>query len=105
MDFLTNGTALIFNKEVEWDRGAGTRENKGQKGYRRREEKGREAGFPKWQEPGERRKNLQYCRTFYNRNITKRQEPLQKRQEVGVKGTGGGSFRPPCLPPQGNGLD
>ena len=43
---------------VEGDRGAGTRENRGWEWYGRREEKGGEAGFPKWQEPGEKEKNF-----------------------------------------------
>ena len=38
--------------------GAGARENRGREDYGRREEKGREAGFPKWQEPGEKEKNF-----------------------------------------------
>ena len=43
---------------MEGDRGAGARENRGREGYGRWEEKGREAGFPKWQELGEKEKNF-----------------------------------------------
>ena len=50
----------------------------GRIGDRRWEERGREAGFANWQEPGERRTFLQYCITFHNRNRTKRQESLRK---------------------------
>ena len=83
---------------MEGDRGAGARENRGREGYGR-QEKGREAGFPRWQELGEKRKILQYGITFYNINRTKRRESFERGREAGVKGTGGGSFRPPCLPP------
>ena len=38
-----------------------------------------------------RRKLSQYCLTFYNK--------MGRGQEAGVKGTGGGNFRPLCLPP------
>ena len=58
--------------------GAGAQENRGWKGYGRWEGKGGEAGFPKWRKPGEKRKILQYCVTFYNINRTKRREPLRK---------------------------
>ena len=53
---------------MEGDRGAGARENRGWEGYGRQEEKGWETGFPRWREPGEKRKILQYCVTFYNIN-------------------------------------
>ena len=43
-----------------------------------------------------RRKISQYFVTFYNRNRTK--NPYGRRREAGVKGTGGGSFRPPVSP-------
>ena len=84
---------------MEGDRGAGARENRGREGYGRREGQGWEAGFPRWREPGEKRKILQYCITFYNIDRTKRREPLRKGAGSGVKGTGGGSFRPPLSPP------
>ena len=43
---------------VEGDRGLGARENRGQEGYRRREKKGVEAGFPKRREQGEKEKKF-----------------------------------------------
>ena len=46
-----------------------------------------------------RRKNSQCCVTFHNRNRTKGENPYGRGREPGVKGTGGGSYRPPCLPP------
>ena len=38
------------------DRGAGDREKKGREAYGRWEKRGREAGFPRWQEAGEKGK-------------------------------------------------
>ena len=49
---------------MEGDRGAGARENREREGYGRREEKGREAGFLKWREPGEKEKNLVILRNI-----------------------------------------
>ena len=44
---------------MQWGvQGAGAWENRGQEGYGRREERGREAGFPKWRELGEKEKNF-----------------------------------------------
>ena len=37
---------------------AGARENREREGYGRREERGREVGFPKKREPGEKEKNF-----------------------------------------------
>ena len=82
---------------MEGDRAAGARENRGREGYGRREEKGREAGFTKWREPGEKEKNLAILRRI---EIEQRGgNPFGRGREAGEKGTGGGSFRPPCLPP------
>ena len=47
-----------------------------------------------------RRKNLQYCVTFYNRNRTKRREHLRKGAGSGTKGYGRREFQTPCLPPK-----
>ena len=49
-----------------------------------------------------RRKILQYCVTFYNEREPRGGNPYGRGREAGVKGTGGGSFRPLCLPPQFN---
>ena len=43
---------------MEGDRGAGAQENRGREAYGRWEERGREAGFPKWREPGENKENF-----------------------------------------------
>ena len=59
-----NGTPQEPYNIVEGDRGAGTRENKGQEGYGRREERGRKAGFSKWREPGEKEKNFAILRNI-----------------------------------------
>ena len=62
---------------------------------RGREGKGQEAGFPRWWEPGEKRKILQYCITFYNINRTKRREPLRKGAGSGSKRYGRREFQTP----------
>ena len=49
---------------VEGDRGAGVREKRGWEGYGRRKEKGREAGLPRWREPGEEEKNFAILRNI-----------------------------------------
>ena len=79
---------------------AGTCENRGQEGTGGGRRKDRKQDCQSGRNWEIRRKTLQYCITFYNRNRTKRQEPLRsKGWEAGLKGTGGRSFRPPCLPP------
>ena len=63
---------------VEGDRGAGALENRGREGYGG----GRRGGGKRDSQSGgnweKRRKILQYCVTFHNRNRAKRREPLQK---------------------------
>ena len=50
---------------MEGDRGVGARNIEYRReGYRRREEKGLEAGFPKWREPGEKEKNFAILRNI-----------------------------------------
>ena len=46
---------------MEGDRGAGARENRGRKGYGRREKKGPEAGSLRWREAGEKFKKASFC--------------------------------------------
>ena len=72
--------------------------DRGREGYARREEKGREAGLPKWRETGEKEKNFA---VFYKRNRTKRWEPLRKRVESESKRYGKREFQtpPPLSPP------
>ena len=60
--------------------------------YGRREKRGREAGFPRWREAGEKGEITQHCAIFRNRKNAKWREP-------GLKGTGSGRFKPPCPPP------
>ena len=54
----------VILKYVEGDMGTGARKNRGREGYGRWEEKGREAGFPKWREPGEKEKNFAILRNI-----------------------------------------
>jgi len=67
--------------------GAGDREKRGWEMYGRREKRGREVGFPRWWEAGEKGKNY-----------AKGQEPKNTGRERGLKGTGSGRFKPPCPP-------
>ena len=46
-----------------------------------------------------KRKILQYCVTFHNRNRIKRREPLQKRAGSGSKGCRRREFQTPLSPP------
>ena len=72
---------------VEGDRGVGDPEKRGW------EKSGREAGFPRWQEVGEKGRNYAiYCATFCNRKHAKRWKPTNTGREPGLKGTGMGRF-------------
>ena len=71
---------------VEGDRGTGAQENRGQEGYGRREEKGREAVFLKWWEPGEKEKNFTILR-----NIS--QQKQNKEAGTPTEGAGKGEQR------------
>ena len=86
------------------DRGAGDREKRGLEVYGRREKRGREAGFPRWREAGEKGKFMQHCAIFHNRKNAKRREPKNTGREPGLKGTGSGRFKPPCPPPPLSGI-
>ena len=84
---------------MEGDRGVGAWENRGREGYGRREEKGREAGFPKWREPGEKGEKFRNIALHFTKEIEQREEnPYGRGREAGVRSTGGGSFRPPVSP-------
>ena len=54
MFLLSRGILLmaITTQEVERDTGAGDREKRGRDMYKRREKRGREAGFPRWRKEG-----------------------------------------------------
>jgi len=60
--------------------------------YGRREKRGREAGFPKWREVGEKGKNYATLR-----NIS--QSKKCKGAGTGIKGYGKREVKPPCPPP------
>ena len=72
---------------------------KGAGGVREAGEEGREAGFPRWQEAGEKRKNYATLRNICNRKNAKRREPTNIGRELGLKGMGSERFKPPCPPP------
>ena len=59
-------------------------EERGREVYGRREKRGQEAGFPRWQELREKWKNYAI---FCNKKHTKRWEPPNTGQEPGLKGT------------------
>ena len=61
-------------------------------GGRRREKKGQQAGFPRWQEVREKRKN----NAIYGNK--KNAKEVGTGQEPGLKGAGGGRFKTPCPP-------
>jgi len=77
---------------------AGARGKRGQEVYGWREKRGQEAGFPGWQEAGEKGKIMQHCAIFCNRKNAKRQEPTNTGREPGLKGTGSGRFFAPLSP-------
>ena len=64
-----------------------------------REKRGREAGFPRWREAGEKGKITQHYAIFRNRKNAKGREPKNTGREPGLKGTGSGRFKPPRPPP------
>ena len=60
--------------------------------YGRREKRGREAGFPRWREAGEKNATL---RNISQSKIAKRREPTNTGRGPGLKGKGSGRFKPP----------
>ena len=84
--------------------GAGDREKRGREVYRRREKRGREAGFPRWREAGEKGKNYATLRNISQSKKCKGAGAKNTGREPGLKGTGSGRFRPPCLPQRGRPL-
>ena len=81
--------------------GGGRPGEKGAGGVREAGEEGREAGFPRWREAGEKEKNYAI---FRNRKNAKGREPKNTGWEPGLKGTGSGRFKPPCPPPHALGV-
>ena len=105
---ITSILLKILHNCVEGDRGAGARENGGREGYGRREEKGREAGLPKWREPGEKEKNFATLHKHFTIGINHRNgNPYGRGRKAGVKTQEAGVSDPPvsshncaatCLP-------
>ena len=71
---------------------------KGAGGVREAEKRGREAGFPRWREAGEKGKNYATLRNISQSKKCKGREPKNTGREPGLKGTGSGRFKPPCPP-------
>ena len=63
-------------------------EKGGREVYGRREKRGREAGFPRWREAGEKGKITQHCAIFCNRKNAKGREPKNTGVGTGIKGYG-----------------
>ena len=59
-------------------------------GVREAGKRGQKAGFPRWQEAGEKGEIMQHCAIFGNRKNAKRREPTNTGQ-----GTESGKFNPP----------
>ena len=81
-------------REVEGDRGSGAGRIGAGGGRRKGGKRVSQSGGNR----EKRRKISQYCVTFYNERELRDGNPYRRGREAGVKGTGGGSFRPPCLP-------
>ena len=70
------------------DRGAGDREKRGREVYGRREKRGREAGFPRWREAGENRKNYATLCNISQSKKCKGAGAEKYRAGTGIKGYG-----------------
>ena len=85
---------------IKWG-GTGGRET-GRKGGGRYTGGGRRGGGKRdSQGSGKREKKgkiMQHCAIFRNRINAKGREPKNTGQELGLKGTGSGRFKPPCPP-------
>jgi len=67
--------------------------------YGRREKRGREAGFQRWREKGEKGKNhAAFCNISQIEKNAKRREPTNTGREPGLNCTGRGKLNLP-LPP------
>ena len=80
--------------------GGGRLGEKGTGGVREAEEEGREAGFPRWQEVGEKEKNYAIVINLIDRDRknAKRHKPTNTGRELGLKVTGSGKFNLPIPP-------
>ena len=84
---------------MEGDRGAGAWENRRQEGYGWWGGEKAGSGIPKVAGTG--RKGEKFCNIayYFTREMEQRGgNPYRRGWEKGVKGTGGGSFRPPISP-------
>ena len=90
-----------FTMILKWG-GTGGRET-GRKGGGRCTGGGRGGGGKRDSQGGGKRekkeKITQHSAIFRNRKNVKRREPTNTGREPGLKGTGGGRFKPPCPPP------
>jgi len=68
--------------------GTGDREKRGQEVYRRWENRGQEAGFPRWQEAGENGKNYATLRNISQSKKCKGVGAKKYRAGTGIKGYG-----------------
>ena len=66
--------------------------------YGRREKRGREAGFPKWREAGEKGKNYATLRNISQSKKCKGAGAKNTGREPGLRGTGSGRSNPPVPP-------
>ena len=76
----------------------GDQEKRGWEVYGGQEKRGQEARFSRRREAGEKGEIMQHCTIFCNRKIAKGREATNTGRELGLKGTGSGSFKPPVHP-------
>jgi len=81
------------------DGGAGDQEKRGMEVYRRREKKGREAGFPRWREAGGKGKNFATLRNILQSKKCKGAGAKKYRAGTGIKGYGKREVQTPLYPP------
>jgi len=76
----------------------GDREKRGQEVYRRREKRGREAGFPRWREAGEKVENYATLRNISQSKKCKGVGAKKYRAGTGIKGYGKREVQTPLSP-------
>ena len=72
---------------------------KGREVYGRREKRGREAGFPRWREAGEKGKNYATLRNISQSKKCKGAGAKKYRAGTGIKGYGKREVQTPLSPP------
>ena len=80
------------------DRGAGDREKRGREVYGRREKSGREAGFPRWREAGEKGENYATLRNISQSKKCKGAGAKKYRAGTGITGYGKREVQTPLSP-------